>query len=63
MPKPDMALKPAGFWGISRYPAKGDAYNYTLLGIGVAISAITALVLVWALRRASRTRTMTARPN
>jgi len=42
--------KPSGFWTSGR-PAVGGAYRYRLLGIGVAVLVLTAIMMVWVVRR------------
>ncbi|HWN67008.1 MAG TPA: hypothetical protein VNM90_05175, partial [Haliangium sp.] len=51
-PEPLMQ-KPSGFWTSGR-PAVGGAYRYRLLGIGVGVLVITAIVMVWVVRRYPR---------
>lgn len=48
--------KPSGFWGSTR-PAKGGAYRYRLLGIGVGVVLLTAAIVLWILRRPARRAT------
>lgn len=42
-PRVKLTEKPSGFWTSTR-PAKGGAYRYRMLGIGVALAAITGLI-------------------
>lgn len=49
-PRPQLTSKPSGFWTSTR-PARGGAYRYRMLGIGVALAAITGLVTVRIIRR------------
>ncbi len=42
--------KPSGFWTSGR-PAVGGAYRYRLLGVGAAVLVLTAIVMVWVVRR------------
>ena len=48
-------FRPSGFW-TSPHPAKGGAYRYRMLGIGVGLIAITGFFTVRALRRANAHR-------
>jgi hypothetical protein len=50
-----LTSKPSGFWTSNR-PAVGGAYRWRLLGIGVAILAITGYGMLRLVRRASRDR-------
>jgi hypothetical protein len=50
--------RPSGFW-IGHRRARGDAYRWPLLGIGVGVLAMTAGGVVVLLRRASRERSST----
>lgn len=45
-----LQYKPSGFWTSGR-PAVGGAYRYRLLGIGVAVLVLTAIVMIWVVRR------------
>ena len=57
MRKPDrLTHKPSGFW-LSSKPAKGGAYRYRMLLIGLAVLLLSAIPVVRLLRRASRART------
>jgi hypothetical protein len=47
--------KPSGFWTSTR-PARGGAYRYRMLGIGVALAAATGLV-TWRIVRRHGART------
>ena len=47
--------KPSGFWTSNR-PAVGGAYRWRLLGIGVAVLAITGYGMLRLVRRASAER-------
>jgi hypothetical protein len=49
-PLPQLTEKPSGFWTSTR-PAKGGSYRYRMLGIGVALAAITGLFTVRIIRR------------
>lgn len=49
-PRPQLTEKPSGFWTSTR-PARGGAYRYRMLGIGVALAAITGLVTFRVIRR------------
>jgi hypothetical protein len=54
--KPEyMNSKPSGF-GLPNVPAKGGAYRYRLLLVGVAVAAVTGFITVRYLRRISRGR-------
>lgn len=48
--RPKLVGKPSGFWTSPR-PARGGAYRYRMLGIGVALLALTGLVTLRVLRR------------
>jgi len=50
----------SGFW-TSRRPAKGGAYRWRLLGIGVGLLAITGTGMLLLIRNARRYRERTAR--
>ena len=50
-----LSARPSGFWTSNR-PAVGGAYRWRLLGIGVAIAAITGLGMLRLVRRASAER-------
>jgi hypothetical protein len=45
--------KPSGFWTSNR-PATGGAYRYTLLLMGVAITAVMGTIIVVVIRRSAR---------
>lgn len=45
--------RPSGFWTSTR-PARGGAYRYRLLAIGVVVLAITLAWMVWLVRRKMR---------
>jgi hypothetical protein len=45
--------RPSGFWTSTR-PAKGGAYRYRLLAIGVVIALITLGGMIWLVRRKTR---------
>lgn len=47
--------KPSGFWG-SGQPAKGGAYRWRLLGIGVGLLGVTGFVMLRLVKRASKER-------
>lgn len=47
--------RPSGFWTSNR-PAVGGAYRWRLLGIGVAIAAVTGYGMVRLIRRANAER-------
>lgn len=54
MRRPEPLLqKPSGFWTSGR-PAVGGAYRYRLLGIGTGVMLVTAVVMVWVVRRYPR---------
>lgn len=53
-----IAHKTSGF-GLPNVPAKGGAYRYRLMGIGLAVFAVTAVIVGRYLRRLERAR---ARP-
>ncbi len=53
-PRQQLTEKPSGFWTSNR-PARGGAYRYRMLGIGVALAAITGLVTWRVIRRAGST--------
>ena len=46
-------VRPSGFWTSTR-PAKGGAYRYRLLGIGVVILLITGGGMLWVVRQYGR---------
>lgn len=48
--RPKLVGKPSGFWTSPR-PAQGGAYRYRMLGIGLALLALTGLVTLRVLRR------------
>ena len=50
--------KPSGFW-TSNVPARGGAYRYRLMGIGLCVLALTAFFTIRFLRKVSRARTAT----
>ncbi len=50
--------RPSGFW-VGHRRARGDAYRWPLLGIGVGVLAISVGGVVVLLRRASRERSST----
>lgn len=50
-----LSNRPSGFW-TSNAPAVGGAYKYRLLGVGVAIAGIMALVLMRVVKRANADR-------
>lgn len=45
--------RPSGFWTSTR-PAKGGAYRYRLLAIGVGLLLLTLAGMVWLVRRHTR---------
>lgn len=45
-----LQYKPSGFWTSGR-PAVGGAYRYRLLGIGVAVAVLAAILMIWVVRR------------
>jgi hypothetical protein len=47
--------KPSGFWG-SGQPAKGGAYRWRLLGVGVALLGVTGFGMLRLVKRASKQR-------
>ena len=47
--------RPSGFWTSTR-PAKGGAYRYRLLGIGVVLLLLTLAGMIWLIRRHTRDR-------
>lgn len=47
--------RPSGFWTSNR-PAVGGAYRWRLLGLGVAIAALTGFGMVRLVRRANAAR-------
>jgi len=47
--------RPSGFWTSNR-PAVGGAYRWRLLGIGVAIAAVTGYAMLRLVRRANAER-------
>jgi hypothetical protein len=49
-PRQPLTAKPSGFWTSNR-PARGGAYRYRMLGIGVALALTTALFTVRVVRR------------
>lgn len=49
-PRPQLTEKPSGFWTSTR-PAKGGAYRYRMLGIGVAIAAATGFIMLRVIRK------------
>jgi hypothetical protein len=50
----------SGFW-TSRRPAKGGAYRWRLLGIGVGLASLTGFGILVLIRRANIDRDRTAR--
>lgn len=48
--RPKLVGKPSGFWTSPR-PARGGAYRYRMLGIGIALLAVTGLLTLRVLRR------------
>ncbi|MBK7537392.1 MAG: hypothetical protein IPI49_18890 [Myxococcales bacterium] len=48
--RPKLVGKPSGFWTSPR-PARGGAYRYRMLGIGLALAALTGLLMMRVLRR------------
>ena len=54
MRRPEPLLqKPSGFWTSGR-PAVGGAYRYRLLAIGTGVLLVTAIVMIWVVRRYPR---------
>lgn len=49
-PRPQLTEKPSGFWTSTR-PAKGGAYRYRMLGIGVVIAAATGYTMLRVIRK------------
>lgn len=49
-PRPQLTEKPSGFWTSTR-PAKGGAYRYRMLGIGVVIAAATGYAMFRVIRK------------
>lgn len=49
-PRPQLTEKPSGFWTSTR-PAKGGAYRYRMLGVGLAIAAATGFVMFRVIRK------------
>lgn len=49
-PRPQLTEKPSGFWTSTR-PAKGGAYRYRMLGIGVVIAAATGYGMFRVIRK------------
>ena len=49
------ALRPSGFWGTTQR-AKGGAYRWKLLGIGIVLAAVTGAVMLRLVRRANSQR-------
>jgi hypothetical protein len=57
MRQPEMLReKPSGFW-TSNVPARGGAYRYRLMGIGLCVFALSAFFTIRFLRKVNRTRT------
>lgn len=54
-PQPSAGAGRSGFW-TSRQPAKGGAYRYRLMGIGVGIVIVTGGVMIYLVKRASKDR-------
>lgn len=52
--------RPSGFWTSTR-PAVGGAYRWRLLGIGVALAAVTGLGMLKLVRRANAQRAAAGR--
>ena len=52
-PIENISSRPSGFW-TSRRPAKGGAYRYRLLGIGVVLVIATLLFMIRVVRRYER---------
>ena len=50
----------SGFW-TSRAPAKGGAYRYRLLGIGVALALGTGFVMLRLIKKANQERSQRLR--
>lgn len=48
--RPQLVGKPSGFW-TSPVPSRGGAYRYRMLGIGIALAALTGLITMRVLRR------------
>ena len=58
--RPEMMYsKPSGF-GLPNIPAKGGAYRYRLMGVGVGVLAITLLLTIRYLRKVTRQRASAA---
>ncbi len=49
------AKRPSGFWGTTER-AKGGAYRWKLLGIGVVLAVVTGAVMLRLVRRANSQR-------
>lgn len=45
--------RPSGFWTSTR-PAKGGAYRYRMLGIGVVLMLLTLAGMIWVVRNYTR---------
>ena len=50
-----LSERPSGFWTSNR-PAVGGAYRWRLLGLGVAIAAVTGYGMLRLIRRANAER-------
>ncbi len=48
--RPKLVGKPSGFWTSPR-PARGGAYRYRMLGIGIVLLALTGFVTLRVLRK------------
>jgi len=54
-PEAQEPFRPSGFW-TSPHPAKGGAYRYRMMGIGIGLLAITGYVMWRLVKKASAER-------